>query len=78
MHIRHLALVMCAQLPMLGRFRYVGKPDRKHSANTQVACIVHMFVMHVAEELRTWPEQEQRQRHWVSFLTAYTLYKGRA
>ncbi|CAL8464818.1 g4353 [Coccomyxa elongata] len=54
------------EMPMLGRFRYVGKPDRKHSANTQVACVVHMFVMHVAEELRTWPEQEQRQRHWCS------------
>lgn len=51
---------------MLGRFRYVGKPDRRHTAGTQVACVVHMFVMHVAEELQTWPEQEQRQRHWVS------------
>ncbi|EIE22853.1 hypothetical protein COCSUDRAFT_42441 [Coccomyxa subellipsoidea C-169] len=54
------------EVPMLGRFRYVGKPDRQHSAGTQVACVVHMFVMHVAEELRTWPEQEQRQRHWCS------------
>jgi hypothetical protein len=25
-----------------------------------------MFIMHVAEELRTWPEQGQRQRFWVS------------
>ncbi len=59
---------MHTQVPMLGRFRYVGKPDRQHSAGTQVACVVHMFVMHVAEELRTWPEQEQRQRHWVRCL----------
>lgn len=57
---------MWVQVPMLGRFRYVGKPDRQHtSVSGQVACVVHMFVMHVAEELRTWPEQGQRQRYWV-------------
>lgn len=51
---------------MLGTFRYVGKPDRKHNAsNAAVRCVVHMFVMHVAEELPTWPEHSERQRVWV-------------
>ena len=49
---------------MLGRFRYMGKPDKMHTA--PVKCIIHMFVMHVAEELEVWPEMAQRQRFWVS------------
>jgi uncharacterized protein (DUF983 family) len=54
---------------MLGTFRYVGKPDRQHSATSDgVACVVHMFVMHVAEELATWPEHSERQRVWVRLL----------
>ncbi len=52
------------QAPMLGRFRYMGKPDKMHTA--PVKCIIHMFVMHVAEELDVWPEMAQRQRFWVS------------
>ena len=51
---------------MLGTFRYVGKPDRKHTASdAAVRCVVHLFVMHVAEELPTWPEHSERQRVWV-------------
>ena len=51
---------------MLGTFRYVGKPDRKHTASdAAVRCVVHLFVMHVAEELQTWPEHSERQRVWV-------------
>lgn len=50
---------------MLGKFRYMGKPDKNHTA--PVKCIIHMFVMHVTEELDVWPEMAQRQRFWVSF-----------
>lgn len=49
---------------MLGKFRYMGKPDKQHTA--PVKCIIHMFVMHVADELPVWPEMAQRQRFWVS------------
>ncbi len=49
---------------MLGKFRYMGKPDKQHTA--PVKCIIHMFVMQVAEELQVWPEMAQRQRFWVS------------
>ena len=52
------------QVPMLGKFRYMGKPDKQHTA--PVKCIIHMFVMQVAEELQVWPEMAQRQRFWVS------------
>lgn len=67
-----------AQEPMLGKFRYVGKPDLQHRSSTAaVRCVVHMFVMHVAEELRTWPEQGQRQRYWVSlFIPSDVLYQA--
>ncbi len=55
------------QVPMLGKFRYMGKPDKQHTA--PVKCIIHMFVMHVADELPVWPEMAQRQRFWVSMRT---------
>ncbi len=57
-------LLCVVQVPMLGKFRYMGKPDKMHTA--PVECIIHMFVMHVAEELHVWPEMAQRQRFWVS------------
>ncbi|CAL5229228.1 g12512 [Coccomyxa viridis] len=52
------------EVPMLGKFRYMGKPDKQHTA--PVKCIIHMFVMHVADELPVWPEMAQRQRFWLS------------
>ncbi|CAK0787021.1 hypothetical protein CVIRNUC_010237 [Coccomyxa viridis] len=58
------------EAPMLGRFRYMGKPDKMHTA--PVKCIIHMFVMHVAEELDVWPEMAQRQRFWLSVEEACT------
>ena len=54
---------------MLGKFRYMGKPDKMHTA--PVECIIHMFVMHVAEELHVWPEMAQRKRFWVSLQAIY-------
>ena len=60
------------QAPMLGRFRYMGKPDKMHTA--PVKCIIHMFVMHVAEELDVWPEMAQRQRFWVSCTIRFPPY----
>ena len=59
-----LSVLPALQVPMLGRFRYMGKPDKQHTA--PVKCIIHMFVMHVADELQVWPEMAQRQRFWVS------------
>ena len=61
------------QAPMLGKFRYMGKPDKLHTA--PVKCIIHMFVMHVAEELDVWPEMGQRQRFWVSSTIRILLYQ---
>lgn len=49
-----------------------GKAARKQAADgCQVPaepgrCVAHMFVMHVAEELPTWPEGSERKRIWVS------------
>ena len=49
-----------------------GKAARKQAADgCQVPaepgrCVAHMFVMHVAEELPTWPEGGERKRIWVS------------
>lgn len=50
---------------MLGEFPfYSGKASRLEQAN-QGRCLAYMFVMHVAEELQTWPEGEKRTRIWV-------------
>lgn len=50
---------------MLGEFPfYSGKASRLQQAN-QGRCLAYMFVMHVAEELQTWPEGGKRTRLWV-------------
>ncbi len=51
---------------MVGAFPFKSnKAARKHTAE-QGRCVAHMFVMHVAEELPTWPEGAERKRIWVS------------
>ncbi len=60
---------------MVGAFPFKSnKAARKHTAE-QGRCIAHMFVMHVAEELPTWPEGAERKRIWVSlqFCCAFCL-----
>ena len=53
------------QEPMLGAFSFhSGKASRLQQAN-QGRCVAYMFIMHVAEELQTWPEGEKRTRLWV-------------
>lgn len=52
--------------PMLGEFPfYSGKASRLQQAN-QGRCLAYMFVMHVAEELQTWPEGGKRTRLWCT------------
>ena len=34
----------------------------------QKGCIAHLFIMHVQEELETWPECANRARRWVRSL----------
>jgi diphosphoinositol-polyphosphate diphosphatase len=50
---------------MLGSFAFQsGKQERLHNVH-QGRCTAHMFIMHVAEELSSWPESTERQRAWV-------------
>ena len=58
---------------MVGAYLFSSsKAARKQAAaNDQLPaepgrCVAHMFVMHVAEELPTWPEGKERKRIWVS------------
>ena len=53
---------------------YSGKASRLQQAN-QGRCIAYMFVMHVAEELPTWPEGDKRTRRWVRPCTCCCLAK---
>jgi diphosphoinositol-polyphosphate diphosphatase len=50
--------------PQLGEYPYCNRkmnPQRK-------GCIAHVFVMHVQEELKVWPEAGHRIRRWVCIL----------
>jgi diphosphoinositol-polyphosphate diphosphatase len=66
---------------MLGIFPFnSGKPSRGNGAGNG-RCAAHMFVMHVEEELSSWPEQSERRRVWVrtsvalnSVLIAYSSF----
>lgn len=61
-----LRIFHCLQADMIGAFPFSSsKAARKQSAE-QGHCVAHMFVMHVAEELPTWPEGSERKRVWVS------------
>ena len=63
-----LEVTVCVQLQkdMVGAFPFKSnKAARKHTAE-QGRCVAHMFVMHVLEELPTWPEGTERKRIWVS------------
>ena len=54
-----------AQEPILGEFPfYSGKAARLQQAN-KGRCIAFLYVMHVAEELASWPERDKRTRLWV-------------
>lgn len=58
---------------MVGAFPFKSnKAARKHTAE-QGRCVAHMFVMHVAEELPTWPEGAERKRIWCSAEKAVEL-----
>lgn len=53
------------QEPMVGAYGFSSKKAARGHADCG-RCMAHMFVMHVAEELTTWPESTERQRVWVS------------
>lgn len=57
---------------MVGAYPFKSnKAARQHNAE-QGKCVAHMFVMHVAEELTTWPEGAERKRVWVSSFVVVT------
>jgi hypothetical protein len=63
----------CPQEPMLGSFAFQsGKQERVHNVHNG-RCTAHMFIMHVAEELSSWPESRERQRAWVGGCAALAL-----
>lgn len=53
------------QEPMVGAYVFSSKKAARGHAE-RGRCMAHMFVMHVAEELSTWPESTERNRVWVS------------
>lgn len=58
---------------MVGAYLFKSnKAARKHTAQ-EGRCVAHMFVMHVAEELPTWPEGAERKRVWVSCLSPFII-----
>ena len=52
------------QEPMVGAYAFSSKKAARVHAD-RGRCVAHMFIMHVAEELPTWPESTERQRVWV-------------
>lgn len=50
-----------AQEP-LGSYRY----EKRLKRGRRVVCEVFVFPLHVHEELKSWPEQQERVRAWVS------------
>lgn len=74
-----LTIADCIQDDMVGAYVFSsGKAARKQAAaGGQVPaepgrCVAHMFVMHVAEELPTWPEGSERKRIWVRQLSGHS------
>jgi hypothetical protein len=51
---------------MLGTFSFQSAKEARKNDAHQGRCIAHIFVLNVAEELEKWPEQDMRQRSWVS------------
>lgn len=51
--------------PMVGAYGFSSKKAARGHADCG-RCMAHMFVMHVAEELTTWPESTERQRVWCT------------
>ena len=56
----------CLQKDMLGAYPFSSSKAARKQTAVQGHCVAHMFVMHVAEELPTWPEGSERKRVWVS------------
>ncbi|PNH08718.1 Nudix hydrolase 16, mitochondrial [Tetrabaena socialis] len=62
--------------PMLGVYAFSGGKQAADAADRPSGvCKAHIFVMHVEEELPTWPESEDRQRVWCSLAEACRLAK---
>jgi hypothetical protein len=45
-------------------------PPRPPAGPGRGTCLVHLYVMHVAEELDAWPEAGERTRAWVPLAAA--------
>jgi len=51
----------------LGRWEFRSKSS-KDSSSQEGWCRGYMFSLEVTQELETWPEQKDHNRHWVSVL----------
>lgn len=60
------------QEPMVGAYAFSSKKAARGHAD-RGTCLAHIFVMHVAEELTTWPESTERKRVWVSSGVVYCM-----
>ncbi|KAJ9505615.1 hypothetical protein QJQ45_026930 [Haematococcus lacustris] len=57
--------------PMLGVFPFQsGKPGNHTNSAHGGKCIAYMYVLHVEEELATWPESLERERFWLPLVNA--------
>lgn len=50
----------------MGTYTFSSNKAVRVESVEQRKCVAYMFVMHVVEELATWPEQQHRSRVWVS------------
>ncbi len=53
------------QEPMLGEFPFCSGKAARLIEENKGRCRAFMYVMHVSEELASWPERHKRTRLWV-------------
>ncbi|KAL3133300.1 hypothetical protein ABBQ38_007179 [Trebouxia sp. C0009 RCD-2024] len=58
---------------MVGAYLFSSSKAARIQSAEPGRCLAHMFVMHVAEELPTWPEGSERKRVWCSAEKAIEL-----
>ncbi|CAJ1953311.1 unnamed protein product [Sphenostylis stenocarpa] len=56
----------------LGRWEFRSKSSND-SRSQEGWCRGYMFALEVTEELKTWPEQKDHNRHWVNIKEAFRL-----
>ncbi|KAI4348400.1 hypothetical protein L6164_009127 [Bauhinia variegata] len=56
----------------LGKWEFRSKSSQD-ICSLEGGCRGYMFALEVTEELETWPEQKNRDRHWLSIREAFRL-----